>query len=164
MRERAEGRDDNGTDSPRWQARREAGSRTGRDDAGKEFSPTCLLANLLTILTMLFHAHSVPFSSYPRPVGRYERRGGFSHPLSSRSSGSYSIMLRAVFASSFFPASRRSIPSLVSSGVCNVIFCYLTFHMLNTKKTMLHRKPTASPRRRGNTNTGNRKRRSPANG
>lgn len=96
MRERAEGRDDNGTDSPRRQARREAGSRAGRDDAGKEFSPTCLLAYLRTcplyslcflggrLVSRLVPAravpssrHSVPSSSYPRPVGRYERQEGF---------------------------------------------------------------------------------------
>lgn len=50
MRERAEGRNDNETDNPRRQARRGAGSRVGRDDAGKELSPTCLLTNLLTCL------------------------------------------------------------------------------------------------------------------
>lgn len=48
MRERAEGRDDNGTDNPRRQARRGEESRAGRNDAGKELSPTCLLAYLRT--------------------------------------------------------------------------------------------------------------------
>lgn len=66
MRERAEGRDDNGTDSPRRQARREARSRTGRDDAGKELSPTCLLANLLTY--QLAHYTYYAFSRQFRPV------------------------------------------------------------------------------------------------
>ena len=164
MRERAEGRDDNGTDSPRWQARREAGSQTGRDDAGKEFSPTCLLAYLLTcqLAHYTYYAFSRPF----RPVlivfssRRAIREAGrfFSHPLSSRSSGPYSIMLRAVFASSFLPSSRRAVSFCVSSGlspVCcfihhggigtrygrmrngflfNVIFFYLTSRMLNMKK------------------------------
>lgn len=94
-----------GTDSPRRQARRGSGIRVGRDDAGKELSPTCLLTNLLTCLLAnlptcplyllcflgwrlvsrlvpvravpRFACHSAPSSSYPRLAGRYERRGGF---------------------------------------------------------------------------------------
>lgn len=89
---------------------------------------TCLLANLLTILTMLFHAHSVPSSSYPRPVGRYERRGGFfSHQLVS-------------FAEFVFPNIPRRFPKLIlsdiSPSVCNEIFFYLTVAMLNAKNNV----------------------------
>lgn len=69
--------------------------------------PTCLLANLLTILTMLFHAHSVPPSSYPRPAGRYEGRGGFSHPLVSFAEPVFTHALRRF---------RKLILSAISPG------------------------------------------------
>lgn len=105
MREQAEGRDDNGTDSPRQQARRGAESRAGRDNAGNElpptceladlrncllaYLPTCLLANLLTILAMLF------YSSWGIGGKRRSREHGV---------------------------------------LCNAIFFYLTFNMLKAKK------------------------------
>ena len=90
MRERAEGRDDNETDSPRRQTRRGAESRAGRDDAGKELSPTCLLANLLTC--QLAHHTYYAFSRSSRPVlivsssrRAIREAGRFSHQTVSSS-------------------------------------------------------------------------------
>lgn len=124
MREQSEGRNDNGTDSPRRQARRGAESRAGRNDAGKELSPTCeladlltcLLANLPTIFTMLSRrASRLPSRAYsyrslispaipPRPhrilVSLGDTRGGaFFLIRSSHLPGSYSQ-----HSAPFFPA------------------------------------------------------------
>lgn len=38
-----------------------------------------LVRRLVPARAVISSRHSVPSSSYPRPVGRYEKRGGFSH-------------------------------------------------------------------------------------
>lgn len=128
-------------------------------DKKNELPPTCLLAYLPTCsLYLLCFFTPIP----PRPhrilVPSGDTQGGTvflirpSHPP-----GPYpSRPAPFLSAHSFLHLVMPSRP-IVSSGVCNEIFCYLTFHMLNTKKTMLNRKPTARPRRLGNTNTSNRK-------
>lgn len=121
------------------------------DKKKNELPPACQLANLPTIFTMLSRRASrlssrsyscrslvspaIPLRPHRILVSLVDRRGGavFHHsPVSS--AGSVSITLRAVFPSSFIPPFRHAVLSLVSPGVCNVIFFYLTLRMLNTKK------------------------------
>lgn len=156
MRERAEGRDERTgriTRDDKQDERREA----RRDEMKKrnELPPTCelaylrtcLLANLPAILTMLSRLpfcscscrslvssrHSVPSSRILVPSGDTRIGTVFlirpSHPPDPYPS------CHAPFSSahSFRHLVMPSRP-IVSSGVCNEIFCYLTFHMLNTKK------------------------------
>lgn len=99
MRERAEGRDE-GTERIARDGKQDEGRKARRDEMmrGKNCRllanlPTCLLANLPTcqLAYYTYYAfHSVPSSSYPRPVERYERRGGFFLIRSSYSPNAYS--------------------------------------------------------------------------
>ena len=137
MRERDEGRDEE-TGRIARDGKQDEGRKAGRDEMmrGKNcrllaYLPTCLLANLLTILTML----SIPSRLHRILVPSGDTRGGavFSHPPVSLTEPVF-ITPCAVFVSSFFPPSRRAVSSIGSPSVCNEIFCYLTFQLLNTKK------------------------------
>ena len=145
MREQAEGRDERTgriARDDKQNERREA----RRDEMKKrnELPPTCELARYthyafsspVSFLLVPFLA-SPAISSRPHriPVPSGDTRSGAVFLISpSHPPGSYPS--RSAPFSSAHSFRHLVMPSrpIVSSGVCNEIFCYLTFHMLNTKK------------------------------